>query len=155
MWNTCQAHGDNEDENMFLPWHRMYVLYFEDIIRQVLNDASFTLPYWNYSAAATRALPPEFRATASPLFRPNRNSGPNTGTPMPPNLVSLDALQETSYGPEGAAQGFDATLDFGLPGNVHVWIGNSQGMGAVPFAAYDPIFWMHHCNVDRLWASWN
>lgn len=155
MWDTCQAHGDNEDEAMFLPWHRMYVLYFEDIIRQVLHDASFTLPYWNYSAAMTPAMPPEFRVASSPLFRSNRNAGPNNGNPIPKNLVSLDALQETSYGPEGAAQGFDATLDFGLHGNVHVWIGNTQGMGSVPFAAYDPVFWMHHCNIDRLWASWN
>jgi tyrosinase len=28
-------------------------------------------------------------------------------------------------------------------------------MGYVPTAAQDPIFWMHHCNIDRLWASWN
>jgi tyrosinase len=46
-------------------------------------------------------------------------------------------------------------LDFGIHGNVHVLIGNGQGMGSVPFAAYDAIFWMHHCNIDRLWASWN
>ena len=19
---------------------------------------------------------------------------------------------------------------------------------------YDPIFWLHHCNVDRLWSEW-
>ncbi|HKO08858.1 MAG TPA: tyrosinase family protein, partial [Alphaproteobacteria bacterium] len=52
-------------------------------------------------------------------------------------------------------QGFCATLDFGLHGNVHVWVGNNQGMASVPWAANDPIFWMHHCNIDRLWASWN
>jgi tyrosinase len=28
-------------------------------------------------------------------------------------------------------------------------------MGDVPWAAKDPIFWLHHCNIDRLWASWN
>ena len=28
-------------------------------------------------------------------------------------------------------------------------------MGSIPWAAYDPIFWLHHCNIDRLWASWN
>jgi tyrosinase len=27
-------------------------------------------------------------------------------------------------------------------------------MGSVPTAAQDPIFWLHHCNIDRLWASW-
>lgn len=28
-------------------------------------------------------------------------------------------------------------------------------MGSIPWAAQDPIFWLHHCNIDRLWASWN
>jgi hypothetical protein len=28
-------------------------------------------------------------------------------------------------------------------------------MGQVPWAANDPIFWLHHCNIDRIWASWN
>ncbi len=28
-------------------------------------------------------------------------------------------------------------------------------MGSIPWAARDPIFWLHHCNIDRLWASWN
>ena len=155
MWDTCQAHGPGEDENMFLPWHRMFVFYFEDIIRTVLNDAAFTLPYWNYSAAATRAMPAPFRASGSPLFRTSRNAGPNGGQGIPTNQVALTVLQQASYGPQGAAQGFCATLDFGLHGNVHVWVGNSQGMGQIPWAAYDPIFWMHHCNIDRLWASWN
>ena len=28
-------------------------------------------------------------------------------------------------------------------------------MGNVPYAADDPIFWLHHCNIDRIWESWN
>lgn len=27
-------------------------------------------------------------------------------------------------------------------------------MADVTTAAFDPIFWVHHCNVDRLWAYW-
>ena len=46
-------------------------------------------------------------------------------------------------------------LDNGLHGNVHVLTGNGTNMGSVPFAANDPVFWAHHCNIDRLWASWN
>ncbi|KAI9713808.1 MAG: hypothetical protein M1820_000538 [Bogoriella megaspora] len=44
--------------------------------------------------------------------------------------------------------------------NLHNWIGGtdlSDGagqMGDVPVAAFDPIFWMHHCNIDRLFAIW-
>jgi tyrosinase len=27
-------------------------------------------------------------------------------------------------------------------------------MSAIPTAPADPIFWMHHANIDRLWAVW-
>ena len=27
-------------------------------------------------------------------------------------------------------------------------------MASVPSAAYDPIFYLHHANIDRLWADW-
>jgi hypothetical protein len=28
-------------------------------------------------------------------------------------------------------------------------------MASVQTAAFDPIFWVHHCNIDRLWSSWD
>lgn len=27
-------------------------------------------------------------------------------------------------------------------------------MDSIPSSPYDPIFWLHHANVDRLWAQW-
>ena len=154
MWETCQAHG-GENEDFFLPWHRMFVYYFELIVRQISYEPSFTLPYWNYSNPAQAAIPPEFAVTTSSLYRSSRNPGVNTGSTIPANLVALSALTDKTYSQNGASGGFCADLDFGLHGNVHVWVGNNQGMGAVPWAANDPIFWMHHANIDRLWASWN
>jgi tyrosinase len=65
------------------------------------------------------------------------------------------ALAQTSYLPVGANPGFNQALDQGLHGNVHVFVGNAQGMGQIPWAANDPVFWMHHCNIDRLWVRWN
>jgi len=38
-----------------------------------------------------------------------------------------------------------------LHNQVHVWVGGSMGPGTSP---NDPIFFLHHCNVDRLWAKW-
>jgi tyrosinase len=41
---------------------------------------------------------------------------------------------------------------------VHVHIGgfNSLALMSDPrLAALDPIFYLHHCNIDRMWASWN
>jgi hypothetical protein len=27
-------------------------------------------------------------------------------------------------------------------------------MSDVPISAYDPLFWLHHCNVDRFFYNW-
>ncbi|KAF5558860.1 tyrosinase precursor (monophenol monooxygenase) [Fusarium phyllophilum] len=39
-------------------------------------------------------------------------------------------------------------------GAYHVTIGGNGHMGSIPTAAFDPIFWMHHCQIDRLFAIW-
>jgi tyrosinase len=165
VWNTCQGHFAASGEPYFCPWHRMYVCYFEEIIRAVLKDPKFTLPYWNYTVPAGYAVPKEFRMQNDPLwgplYRPNRNPTSNAGQPIfaaggsASDLSPAPAMAETKYLPSGVVQGFNQTLDFGLHGNVHVFTGNSQGMGQIPWAANDPVFWMHHCNIDRIWASWN
>ena len=161
MWNTCQAHFQPQYEKFFLPWHRMYVFFLERMIRQVSGEPTFTLPYWNYSTAEPGAhgvLPSQFRLSTSPLFRRDRNADANKGLPIDsrdPGALNLDSLREPRYEPQGAAPGFCMALDRGLHGSVHVLVGNRVGMGDVPWAANDPIFWLHHCNIDRLWASWN
>jgi tyrosinase len=41
---------------------------------------------------------------------------------------------------------------------VHVYVGgpNTEGlMGDPGLAALDPIFYLHHANIDRMWAGWN
>jgi tyrosinase len=34
---------------------------------------------------------------------------------------------------------------------VHVWVAGEMGPGSSP---NDPVFWLNHCNVDRLWEAW-
>lgn len=175
MWDTCQAHNPGDDLDYFLPWHRCYVFYFEQVIAELSGNPQFTLPYWNYSTddqTVRGVIPPEFTMQNDPvfgsLFINLRNPGVNQGTPIQNTAVgqqiaqqtgtdplSLDALTDTTYGPNGVDLGFNQDLDNFLHGNVHVMVGGPQNMGAIPFAARDPIFWMHHCNIDRLWASWN
>jgi tyrosinase len=38
-----------------------------------------------------------------------------------------------------------------LHNRVHVWVGGSMGLNTSP---NDPIFFLNHCNVDRIWAIW-
>ena len=38
-----------------------------------------------------------------------------------------------------------------LHNRIHIWVGGDMGPGTSP---NDPVFYLNHCNVDRLWAKW-
>jgi hypothetical protein len=87
-WETCQAHHGGDIEDFFLPWHRMYLFFFERIIQKVSNNPSFALPYWDptdTSSPSGPRLPNRFINPANAsnsLFRPNRRAVVNAGDPI-------------------------------------------------------------------------
>lgn len=163
MWNTCQGHGINPDnpeqfqEWFFPPWHRRYLYYFEQIVRNVLNDSSFSLPYWD--SVADPSIPAAFRDASSPLYD-ERYATTNAGVRLDnailgPNWLSVNCLNEPFYidSPTGSF-GFCTQVDINPHFAVHISMGGDMSMG-FNTAAIDPIFWVHHANIDRLWESWN
>ena len=166
VWNTCQSHS-GQNSSFFLPWHRFYTYSLERIVRQVSGVADFTMPYWDYTSSdpARRGVVPEqFRLPDDPLwgvlYRPNRTTLANTGQPIhlnqPGDAMSVDdAMAKTSYNTVGSVQGFCRAIDSGIHGRIHTLVGNTRGMASVPYAGNDPLFFVHHANVDRMWASWN
>jgi tyrosinase len=165
-WSTCQ-HGSF----LFLSWHRIYLFYFERILRQASGDATLALPYWNYTQTGNRALPAAFRTPAdqsNPLFVSQRNPAVNAGAQLSPSAVTFS----TAFSRIPFASNTSGSSSFGglrVPGAVHF----SNGHGALELgphnavhvqvggwmsdpnmAARDPIFWLHHANIDRLWESW-
>ncbi len=165
-WNQCQ-----HQSFFFLSWHRMYLHYLERILRVASEDPEFTLPYWNYSNPDERAIPEAFRLPAdksNPLYVSDRNPGVNDGFEVPASATEYEAALEYDnfYSPEGSPLSFGGQevgqfTRFGStngrieqePHNViHTVIGG--WMNDPDFAAQDPVFWLHHANIDRLWNKW-
>lgn len=46
---------------------------------------------------------------------------------------------------------FSTRLQPELHNRTHVWMGGTMSGGDSP---NDPVFFLHHCNIDRLWARW-
>jgi hypothetical protein len=170
VWATCQ-HGSF----FFLSWHRMYLYYFERILRAAgSGPPDFALPYWDYSVAAQRSLPDAFRNPATsdnPLYTSNRRASRNAGVPLPASVTDdTQAMATINFdSPQGSGRSFGGqTIDGPVHQTsphgrlesqphdvVHVSIGGQNGWMTDPdMAARDPIFWLHHCNIDRLWEHW-
>lgn len=139
-WNSCQ-HGTL----FFLSWHRMYLYYFERILRAKSGSASLTLPYWDYQT--NPVIPPAYRDNTSTLYNSTRNASMNSGGSLSSGIMTsiVNSLANIPY------YDFQSDLE-GPHGSVHVAIGGD--MGAVNKAAKDPVFWLHHTNIDRLWEVW-
>lgn len=163
----------------FLPWHRGYLAAFEAIVTNTIvslgGPTDWTVPYWNYlytQRPGSNALPAPFVASTwpdggkNPLGAvPRRSTGPlpvGTGELE----INLNCQKETIYtsAPNTRHYGGAKTpfmhRSRGQSGanelNPHNTVHNRIGgyIGNQDTAALDPIFWVHHCNIDRLWAAW-
>ena len=174
FWNQCQ-----HQTWFFLPWHRGYLACFEEIVAATVvklgGPQGWALPYWNYSDASNpnaRSLPLAFLnqsaadGSPNPLFLAGRNLTDQQHQ-LPASDVDLECLTHSQFdgttnGGEPGFGGPDTPFNhFGstngrlenVPHNViHVDVG---GLMTDPnTAALDPIFWLHHSNIDRLWEVW-
>ena len=177
IWAKC-PHGQLD----FLPWHRLYLHFFEQVVERLVGEP-FALPYWNYLDPNLRDMPLPFRAeldadgSENPLFYPDRN--PLTRDPDDPSVPASQkplirdqdlqwatAAQETFFERGdvfGLTRGFSTQIEEAPHNPVHGRIGivvvqQGQpiplGMATPALAARDPIFWLHHANIDRLWEWW-
>jgi N-acetylneuraminic acid mutarotase len=165
VWDGCQAHPYNPSNPeqyqqwYFLPWHRLMLYEFEGVIREVLHDEDFSLPYWNPVTGNPDdlSLPAVFRDPGSPLYDGTRWPWVNGGERIDKlyrDWLTLDALNEKLYidSPTGSL-GFNPRLDINPHFLTHLAIGGDMSDFAT--VGGDPLFYLHHVNLDRIWESWN
>lgn len=149
-WNSCQH--SNGTNTFFWSWHRMYLYWFERIIRKMSDNASFAMPFWDWSSPSQRKLPSMFRDPASELFVSQRARAINDGSGSLPASHVTYARPFTIVSFSSASFGVEQS-----PHNpIHVDVGGGPAgwMWNPSTAAQDPIFWLHHANIDRLWNLW-
>jgi tyrosinase len=181
FWNQCQ-HGSwyfLPWHRMYLLHFERIVA--AEVLKQK-GPADWALPYWNYGKnESSRLLPPAFRApkmpdgSNNPLFVAQRREGVNAGNQFAQarDVNMRPALFEPDFDipSVGGTSGFGGpitefehggsvagTLDALPHGSMHVAVGGTGPragwMSSFNTAALDPIFWLHHANIDRLWEVW-
>ncbi|RNJ50132.1 tyrosinase family protein [Methylocystis hirsuta] len=137
------GHGIHQSSH-FLPWHREFILRFERALQA--HDASIALPYWD----STRDRSPDDPIWGDDFLGPfNAEWGLGRKLSEPPNLPTEDMVEanqrQTSYAE------FWPGLERPIHNWPHSWVGGVMGRANSPG---DPVFFLHHCWIDFLWARW-
>jgi tyrosinase len=144
-WTNIHLNQCPHSVPYFFAWHRGYLYYFERQLRTVSGDTKLVLPYWDYYTNPT--LPAEF-------------TNPNGGNPLYIQRVNTNVRQALTMAPfastlinfpRNSANAFEPSFEDAPHNPVHDIIGNWMTNMQSPT---DPIFWLHHANVDRLWVAW-
>ncbi|MEU6064824.1 tyrosinase family protein [Streptomyces sp. NPDC047082] len=168
----------------FLPWHRRFLLQFEQALQSV--HPSIMLPYWDWTtdrSSRSSLWDDNFlggdgrsgdgRVTTGPFAFGSGNWPMNirvdgrtylrrtlgVGVRDLPTRSEVDtvlALPTYDASPwNSGSSGFRNYVEGwrgpNLHNRVHVWVGGQMTTGASP---NDPVFWLHHCFIDKLWADW-
>ncbi|ACC73855.1 tyrosinase family protein [Paraburkholderia phymatum] len=144
-WTNVHANYCPHKQPYFLAWHRGYLYYLERQIRLVSGDAGFTLPYWDWFT--NPHVPAEFtdQASGNPLYCPRLNTNVYNALDLSPWASTTVNFQR------GTVNSFEEKFETAPHNPVHNIIGNSMATMQSP---RDPIFYLHHANVDRLWHAW-
>jgi len=154
-----QAHGAPG----FLPWHRAYLL---DLERELQNiDPTVALPYWRFDQASPSIFTLDFFGVSNsvgtvqfsptnPLqfWRTDGVPGINRRPFFATNTAPPGLRTEAQTLALGNAYPAFRTLEGNPHGSAHTSFGGF--ISSIGTAARAPLFFLLHCNVDRLWAKW-
>ncbi len=146
---------------LFLPWHRAYLYFFEKQLQDRVPGV--TLPWWDWTQAHDEGIPAAYAVrtvggkanplASSPIQKSGRANPGETKTrraPGDPRLLPSPQKVERLLENRDFAT-FQIQLE-NIHNGVHMWVGGT--MQNIETAAYDPLFWAHHCMIDRLWYLW-
>ena len=214
---------------VFLPWHRQFLLMFEDALNAVMGRDDIAVPYWDWTDPASEAVvfddsfmgpqsgdPDEDYALTSGPFRKGEwvlNVKPKgaffglsatdyitrrkmDGFALPQSAAVDAALALPAYDtapwdtasqdsfrnalegnpdepptPKGASPCLPDGTGTPIPlstqdlhNHIHNYVGGFRNEGGVSVifgtmaeimaSPNDPIFFLHHAQVDRVWAQW-
>lgn len=154
-----EAHGNTG----FLCWHRAYLLDLERTLQNI--DASVSLPYWKFDEPAPNVFNLDFMGVPDASDTVEFTAGHPLQFWVTDNTPGITRYASFDTAPPGGVKNEAQTLAIGLAfqqfhnmeSDPHNNVHGSFGGGFLvdpTIAPRDPLFFLLHGNVDRLWAKW-
>lgn len=122
----------------FLTWHRQYLLDFEEDLQEIEPD--ICIPYWDWRS--TRRVPKHMKVEEWM----NLESGRSNRASAPGRKIQLNKFEKIDNFTE-----MSDTIEL-LHDSIHGTLGGD--MRDPMTSPNDPIFFMHHAFVDKMWDYW-
>lgn|GEM_PF-684714 len=156
-----------------LPWHRAFILHLERLLQAA--DPSVAIPYWKFDANAKNVFNPNFMGSNNPDSTVNMAklsaTNPIVSWTLQGEGVPTGIQRKTPYGDKGHPKVATetATLGLGSPSfyfssfktmeasyhnPAHGLSGTASWIKNQNTSPRDPLFFLLHANVDRMWAKW-
>lgn len=131
------------DGRNFLAWHREYLATIE--ARLIAINPLVTIPYWDW--VTDRSAIPAALTDPGDLA----DWGITRGSSFSGNSLA-SAAQLNSLLANSAFGAFQSTLEAApFHNRLHNLVGGTMVTSASPA---DPLFWLHHAFIDKIWADW-
>lgn len=152
LHTECEKYAHNSIR--FLPWHRAFLLYFENILK-VVNNKKITIPYWDW---AIDAESPESSYAIKEVWP--LNDSDKCFLVNFPNQHCVKRAEHFDYFYDVEQLKRIIKLPFSKFANyfelvphaiVHMKIGGTDGDMAMLYSCNDPIFFHHHSFCDYIW----
>jgi len=163
----CWHNGGNfrhlPNADFFLPWHRAYIKTLEDNLRD--QDPNVAQPWWDWSSPLSHreGIPQSYKSEPLNKFhidvaKMNIPDAPENApinkdtTRHPMDLSRLPTPEDINnlYDLEDFVD-FSRSLEQ-IHNGIHMWV--SGTFSDIGTSAFDPLFFAHHANIDRIWYIW-
>jgi len=131
-----------------LPWHRVFLLLFEEALHNYHPDVC--VPYWDWTMPEGQHFP-DWLAGVLPTVHTPTQTITVVRAPGPDGVLASIAAGTPAAMAKTTYTDFTSPIN-GIHGSVHIWVGGTMSDAGVSPA--DPVFWLHHANLDRLWWVW-
>lgn len=151
--------------HLFLPWHRAYLLAFERVLNRLWPGLNLAYWDWTEPSFSVRGIPGRLRKVA--YSDKDQGVWLNQFCRAPIDCIGHEYLTERSPGKaadlkplaekvqqalsQSRFEDFSSLMEEASDG-FRAWVGGH--MNDDDYAAYDPMFWFHIANVDRIWLQW-
>ncbi len=143
--NFSSIHFNSPSQDVFLAWHRRQILELEQALQE--DNPRVSIPLWNWVTDNSSSDPMwnhSFLGQFVSAFGISRPFSNGVNLPTQSEINNVQAI--TNW------DNYVSTLENGsVHVGGHVWIGGTMASGNSPA---DPVFYMHHGMIDKLWQDW-